>query len=35
MNEINIDSKFSSGLYHVILLDDKNKQRAVTDFIVN
>jgi len=35
MNEINIDSKFSSGVYHVILIDDKNKWRTVKDFIVN
>ena len=35
MNEINIDSKFSSGLYHVILNDEKNKKRDVKVFIVN
>jgi uncharacterized repeat protein (TIGR02543 family) len=35
MNEINIDSKFSSGLYQVILNDDKNKQRDVKVFVVN
>jgi uncharacterized repeat protein (TIGR02543 family) len=34
MNEINIDSKFSSGQYHVVLLDEKNKRRTVQDFIV-
>jgi uncharacterized repeat protein (TIGR02543 family) len=35
MNEINIDSNFSSGLYHVILNDEKNKKRDVKIFIVN
>lgn len=35
MNEINIDSKFSSGLYYVILNDEKNMQRDVKVFIVN
>ena len=35
MNEIYVDSKFSSGLYHVVLNDDKNKHRDVKVFIVN
>jgi uncharacterized repeat protein (TIGR02543 family) len=35
MNEIIIDGKFSSGLFHVVLSDDKNKRRSVINFIVN
>jgi uncharacterized repeat protein (TIGR02543 family) len=35
INEININNKFSSGLYHVAVLDVKNKRRIVMDFIVN
>jgi uncharacterized repeat protein (TIGR02543 family) len=34
MNEFNIDTKFSSGLYHVVLTDDKNKRRTVKNFTV-
>jgi len=34
MNEISINSDFSSGLYHVILSDGRNERRVVKCFIV-
>ena len=33
-NKIEIEYQFSSGIYYLVLLDDKSKQRAVKEFIV-
>ncbi len=35
LNMINIDNKFKSGLYHLILFDKTNETKTVREFIVN
>ena len=35
MNEMNVDSRYSAGVYHVVLHDNKTNRRSVVNFIVN
>jgi hypothetical protein len=35
MNEIHINNRFSTGLYHVVVVNPKDKMRIVKEFIVN